>query len=414
MQTKEDFAVEGFDVVIIGAGPAGTLAATLLANKGVQVLVLERMQFPRFVIGESLLPQSMAFLEKAGMMDAIKAAEFQHKNGANFSDDSRFSSIDFAEKFTDGWATTYQVPREEFDMLLAGEAVKAGVDIRFECGVSNVTFEDTGATLLGEGPEGKFEVRCRFVVDASGYGRVLPRLLDLDRPSDFPVRHALFTHVTDQLATKDFDRNKILITVHPEYSDIWYWLIPFSDGRSSVGVVVPSEHLDRLEGTASDKLWALIAETDQLHTLMAGSEECRPASEIAGYSSNVSQLCGPNFALLGNAGEFLDPVFSSGVTIAFKSADLLIDPLMRQLDGETVNWEQDFTAPLKTGIDCFKTFVEAWYSGDLQKIIFNPPAHDNPVKRMIISILAGYAWDEKNPFVTDGKRYLDLVATQCE
>ncbi|PHQ67712.1 MAG: FAD-dependent oxidoreductase [Sneathiella sp.] len=405
---------EEFDVVIIGAGPAGALAATLLAKKQVRVLVLEKMQFPRFVIGESLLPQSMEYLEKAGVLETIKAAAFQHKNGANFSDDTRFSSIDFAEKFSDGWATTFQVPRDQFDTLLAEEAAKAGADVRFLSDVTDVAFEEDGAGLRINGPDGDYQVSCRFVVDASGYGRVLPRLLDLDRPSDFPVRHALFTHVDDKLENTEFDRNKILITVHPKHADIWFWLIPFAKGRSSVGGVVPPEHFNRLNGTPSEKLWALIAETDELHALLAGATESRPAAEICGYSSNVSQLCGPQFALLGNAGEFLDPVFSSGITIAFKSADLLIEPLMRQLSGEDVNWQADFAAPLKIGVDCFRAFVEAWYDGDLQKIIFNPPAHDNTVKKMIVSILAGYAWDEKNPFVTQGKRYLDLVAAQCD
>ncbi|WP_373084995.1 NAD(P)/FAD-dependent oxidoreductase [Sneathiella sp.] len=404
---------EKFDVVIIGAGPAGSLAACLLAQRGVSVLVLEKSRFPRFVIGESLLPQSMAYLEKAGLIETVAAASFQVKDGANFSDDHRFTSINFSEKFTEGWSTTYQVQREKFDMLLATEATKSGADVRFECGVTDVTFSEAGVAITGAGPQGPFDIRCRFVVDASGYGRVLPRLLKLDAPSDFPVRHALFTHVEDNLATKKFDRKKILITVHPRHSDVWFWLIPFSEGRSSIGVVVTPERLAQYDGSASDKLWALVAETTELRSLLEEARECRPVAEMSGYSSKVTGLCGPKYALLGNAGEFLDPVFSSGVTIAFKSADLLIEPLTRELAGEVVDWQKDFVAPLKVGVDCFRTFVEAWYRGDLQEIIFNPPADDNPIKKMIVSVLAGYAWDEKNPFVTQSRRYLDVVVAQC-
>lgn len=404
---------EEFDVVIIGAGPAGSLAATLLSQKGVRVLVLEKSLFPRFVIGESLLPQSMAYLEKAGLLGAVQAAGFQEKDGANFSDDRRFSSIDFSKKYTAGWATTYQVPRDRFDLLLATEAARAGADVRFQCDVQKVEFSDAEVSLKGTGPVGAFDIRCRFVVDASGYGRVLPRLMTLDAPSDFPVRHALFTHVEDNLASKQFDRRKILITVHPRHRDVWYWLIPFADGKSSVGVVVPPERLAGLEGSTSDKLWAFVNETEQLAALLEDAREIRPPSEISGYSTNVTQLCGTQFALLGNAGEFLDPVFSSGVTVAFKSADLLVDPLMRTLAGEAVDWQRDFAAPLKVGVDCFKVFVEAWYSGELQDVIFNPPADGNPIKKMVVSVLAGYAWDPKNPFVAQGKRYLDMVAAQC-
>nr|WP_202526356.1 tryptophan 7-halogenase [Sneathiella litorea] len=409
MSVKSDH----FDVIIIGAGPAGALAATRLVQQGLKVAVLEKSSFPRFVIGESLLPQSMEFLEKAGLLPRIDAAGFQHKNGANFSDDRRFSSIDFSRKFTAGPGTTYQVEREKFDTLLAEAAADAGADVRFQQDVTAVRFDSSGAEVSGEGPEGAFQHTARFLVDASGYGRVLPRLMKLDAPADFPVRHALFTHVDDELEGRDFDRNKILIAVHPKYRDIWYWLIPFSGRKSSVGVIVPPEKLAQYDGSKSDKYWSIIRESESMRTLLEGARERRPVSEISGYSTKVSRMAGPQFALLGNAGEFLDPVFSSGVTVAFKSADLLIEPLMRQLSGEKVDWEQDFAQPLKVGVDCFRAFVEAWYRGDLQDIIFNPPSDNNPIKQMVVSILAGYAWDEKNPFVIEGRRYLDMVAQQC-
>ncbi|TNE33978.1 MAG: NAD(P)/FAD-dependent oxidoreductase [Alphaproteobacteria bacterium] len=404
---------ENCDVVIIGAGPAGALAAKRLADEGVSVILLEKSRFPRFVIGESLLPQSMAFLERAGLIDVLDGAGFQQKTGANFSDGTRYSSIDFSDKFTKGWARTWQVPREKFDSLLAAEAERAGTELHFECDVESVEFAAGTAVVSGHSSAAEFRINCRFVVDASGYGRVLPRLLDLDRPSDFPVREALFTHVEDNLAGTDFDRNKILIAVHPEIQDIWYWLIPFAAARASVGVVAPARYLAGKGENNEDILHCLIDEMPDLKRLLRDAKDCRPAGRITGYSAGVSRLTGPGFALLGNAGEFLDPVFSSGVTIAFKSADLLIDPLMRELAGETVDWEKDFSNPLKRGVDCFRTFVEAWYDGSLQKIIFNPPEGDNMIRKMIVSVLAGYAWDDENPFVTRGRHYLDVVAAQC-
>ena len=402
-----------FDVIVIGAGPAGSLAATRLVQEGLKVAILEKSTFPRFVIGESLLPQAMVFLDRAGLLPKVEEAGFQYKDGANFGVGGHFSSIDFSEKFSEGPSTTFQVPRDQFDTLLADAAAEAGVDVRFKRDVSDIRFDENEVVISGRDPDGDFQLTARFVVDASGYGRVLPRLMNLDEPSDFPVRHALFTHIDDQLDDHKFDRNKILITVHPECRDIWYWLIPFANGKSSVGVVVPPERIKSYSGSNSEKLWSLVSEAGELQALLEGARETRPVGEIAGYSTQVSRLAGPQFALLGNAGEFLDPVFSSGVTIAFKSADLLVDPLMRQLNGETVDWELDFAQPLQTGVDCFRVFVEAWYRGDLQNVIFNPPSDTNPIKQMIVSILAGYAWDEKNPFVTQGRRYLDMVAQQC-
>ncbi len=402
------------DVVIIGAGPSGTMAAALLAQKGVNATVLEKSHFPRFVIGESLLPQSMEFIEKAGMMEALKNADFQMKNGAAFAFGDKKSNIAFEEKSAEGWATTFQVQRSSFDKLLADEAVKNGVEIRYGHEVSSITLNDDGADLLVNDDAGnQIALRCRFIVDASGYGRVLPRMLGLERPSTFPVRHALFTHISDQLSTKEFDRNKILITVHPNEPDIWYWLIPFGNGQSSIGVVATPERLAKIDGNPSQKLWSLISEVDELSGLLADAKEIRTVSEMKGYSCNVSHLCAHNYVLLGNAGEFLDPVFSSGVTVAMKSADLLVEPLVRQLNGEKVDWQKDFETPLKVGVECFKAFVEAWYDGSLQKIIKNPPQGENSIKSMIVSVLAGYAWDEKNVFVTNPKKYLALVGNQC-
>ncbi len=109
-------------------------------------------------------------------------------------------------------------------------------------------------------------------------------------------------------------------------------------------------------------------------------------------------MWGPGFALLGNAGEFLDPVFSSGVTIAVKSASLAVAALDRRAAGEAVDWEADYAQPLRAGVDCFRAFVESWYAGSFQKIIFHE-RQTPAVRRMICAILAGYAWDTENPYV---------------
>src|SRR5690606_30299346 len=174
--------VEEFDVVVIGAGPAGSLAATLLVQQGLKVVMLERGTFPRFVIGESLLPQSMVFLEKAGLGPRLEAAGFQHKNGAAFCDDRRSAVINFAQGFTAGPSTTYQVQREKFDLLLAEAARDEGADLRFQQEVTGVDIGEDSVIVRGVGPDGDFRLSARFVVDASGYGRALPRLLDLDAP----------------------------------------------------------------------------------------------------------------------------------------------------------------------------------------------------------------------------------------
>src|SRR3954470_11383420 len=195
------------DVLIIGAGPAGAMSAALLAQRGFKVLVLERQQFPRFSIGESLLACSMQLLEEAGMVEAVMARGFQFKNGAAFDRNGEFSEFNFAEKTSAGYPFTFQVPRADFDATLAAEAARHGAEIRFEVEITAVDFSGAQAKVPSRAADGALELHePKFVLDASGFGRTLPKLLDLHRPSTFPARAAIFTHVRDNTLSGAFDR----------------------------------------------------------------------------------------------------------------------------------------------------------------------------------------------------------------
>lgn len=407
--------VERTEVLIIGAGPAGSVAAAMLRQQGRQVLMLEREQFPRFSIGESLLPQSMEYIQAAGLLQDVVEAGFQYKNGAAFVRGERHTEFDFRDKFSPGWGTTYQVQRANFDDVLARGAGRMGAQLRFRHEVLAVEPGEQPRVTV-RSPEGEeYVVEADFLLDASGFGRLLPRLLKLESPSNFPVRGAIFTHVRDHIGhDAGFDRNKILITTHPEHVDVWYWTIPFSNGTCSLGVVAELDFLKRYEGSDLQRLQALVGEDPNLSRLLAQAEwGVMPVRQITGYSANVSSLWGPGYALLGNAGEFLDPVFSSGVTIAFRSAELAAQCLARKYAGQAVDWEQDYAIPLRAGVKTFRRFVEAWYAGGFQKIIFHPDPQPD-IRRMICSILAGYAWDEKNPYVADSNgRRLRVLEEVC-
>ncbi len=406
--------LESTDVLIVGAGPAGSVAAGFLRQQGRRVLVLEREQFPRFSIGESLLPQSMEYIEAAGMLRDVVEAGFQHKNGAAFAWGDRYTDFDFREKFTEGWGSTYQVQRGTFDKVLADAAARMGAELRFRHEVTAVDIERDRPRVSVRDADGHgYEVEARWVLDASGFGRTLPRLLKLETPSNFPVRGAIFTHIADHIPQDGpFDRQKIRVTVHPQRPDVWFWTIPFSNGRCSLGVVAEQAFLARYEGSETERLQAVIAEDPGLSALLKDAVWDTPGRQIVGYSANVSTLWGKGFALLGNAGEFLDPVFSSGVTIAFKSASLATQCLAREFAGEAVDWQADYAAPLKAGVDTFRTFVDAWYSGGFQKIIFHE-RHTPDIRRMISAILAGYAWDTRNPYVAQSKRRLGVLEELC-
>ena len=406
--------VEKAQVVITGAGPSGAVAAGLLRKAGHEVLIIEKEAFPRFVIGESLLPHSMTFIEEAGMLQDVIEAGFQYKNGASFCWGGKITEFDFRDKFSPGWGSTYQVQRSRFDKVLADAAERMGTTIRYRHEVTAVDFSGE-PTLTVKSPEGEtYQIKADFVLDASGFSRLLPRLLNLERPSGLPVREAIFTHVEDKIPPRGgaFDRNKIRITVHPKHVDIWFWLIPFSDGRSSLGVVGEPKLLEEHKGTFAERLQAFVKDDPTLSTLLKDAVWDTPVRNLIGYSANVSSLCGPGWALLGNAGEFLDPVFSSGVTIAFASASMAAKVLDRQLKGEKLDWQKEYAEPLKEGVDAFRVFVEAWYAGTFQKIIFHP-VQPPEVRRAVCSILAGFAWDKKNPYVAEPKRRLKVLEEFC-
>ncbi|MEX6501400.1 NAD(P)/FAD-dependent oxidoreductase [Pseudomonas zhanjiangensis] len=416
MQSLE---VEQRRVVVIGAGPSGAIASALLQRNGHDVLVLERQRFPRFSIGESLLSHCLDFVEEAGMLEAVRAAGFQTKHGAAFAWGEQYSEFDFRDTFTPGQGSTFQVQRARFDQLLADEAARQGVEIRYEQEIVAADFSGDCPRLtvrrLSDGHE--YAIECAFVLDASGYGRVLPRLLELELPSSFPVRQALFTHIEDRIETsgcagRGFDREKILITTHPTLRDVWFWTIPFSDGRCSLGVVAAAERFQDRDADLDACLRGFVEETPSLARVLGNAVWDTPARAIGGYSANVKRLHGPGFALLGNAAEFLDPVFSSGVTIAMRSASMAAGVLHRQLGGEAVDWQAEFALPLKRGVDCFRAYVEGWYDGSFQDVIFYQNASVD-IRRMISSILAGYAWDPRNPYVAEPKRRLRVLAELC-
>ena len=405
--------MEQCDVIVVGAGPSGAIASALLNRRGWKVLVLEGQRFPRFSIGESLLAHCLDFVDEAGMMPAIERAGFQFKNGAAFVRGDEYGDFDFGDKFTPGRNSTFQVQRAVFDKVLADEAEKQGVEIRYETRVTAVDVSGARPRIRAVDVGGKeYDVEGQFILDASGFGRVLPKLLELETPSTFPVRNAVFTHVADGAAPDSFDRNKIQVIVHPQYRDVWFWLIPFPNGRCSIGCVAAKEFFAKYPVALDERLRKLASEEPFLTRVLANATWDTPVRELSGYAANVKSMHGKGFALLGNAAEFLDPVFSSGVTIAMRSASMAANVLDRQLSGTSVDWANEFEIPLRKGVDTFRAYVRAWYDGRFQDIMFaktQPPA----IRGMICAILAGYAWDETNPFVAEPERRLDMVAKLC-
>lgn len=391
--------IENTDVLIIGAGPSGSVAAAYLREKNIKVIVLEKTQFPRIVVGESLIPRSMDHFEEAGLLPYLEKQNFEVKPGARFIRGEQICIFDFSKKFGKGKDWTWQVPRADFDMTLADAIIDKGADLRFNEEVINVQFEGKNSITTVKKQNGEtYQINAKFLIDASGYGRVLPRLLNIDSPSKLNPHSAIFTHIDDVRRPEGREGTQISFDIIE--TKVWLWVIPFSNGKTSVGIVGPTNYINQLS-TNQDTTEALqnaIQKSDFYVNRFGNLPfEFNPIW-LKNYSAAVTKMFGDGYVLTGNSTEFLDPVFSSGVCFATESGLKAAKLAIKEINGEKVDWQTDYEDYMKEGIDVFTTYVQEWYTGNLQELFFHQP--ENPdVKEKICAVLAGYVWNKENPFV---------------
>ena len=397
---------EFVDVLVIGAGPSGCVSAGHLYNNGVNVKVVEKTKFPRLVVGESLIPRVMDHFSEAGLFPALDAMNFEKKLGARFIRGEEICIFDFSDKYGEGWDWTWQIPRADFDNTMAQEIIRKGIDLEFESEVLAVAFEGKNSVTTVKDKDGNMkEIHAKMIIDSSGYGRVLPRLLDLDTPSKLDPHSSIFTHVKD--INRPEGEEGTLISFDILETEVWLWVIPFSNGNTSLGVVGSTPFINSLSENNDNReaLQNAIKLSDYYIKRFAGVDFLFEPVKLENYSRSVKQMYGDGFALTGNSSEFLDPVFSSGVAFATESGMLAAKLYLKEQQGIKVDWEEEFTGYMRRGIGVFTTYVKEWYTGNLQTLFFHRP--ENPdVKRKICSVLAGYVWDETNPFV---KKHDNLI-----
>ncbi|WP_437919215.1 NAD(P)/FAD-dependent oxidoreductase [Sphingobacterium sp. LRF_L2] len=405
---------EEVDILIIGAGPSGCVAAGYLQQKDVRIKVIEKSNFPRLVVGESLIPRVMDHFDEAGLLSALQQHNFQKKPGARFIKGEVISIFDFSQKFGDGWDWTWQIPRAEFDHVMTKELARKGVDIAFETALMAIEFNGTDSISTIEDKEGNVsQIRAKFVIDASGYGRVLPRLLNLDKPSQLNPHSAIFSHVKDINRPEGIEGTQISFDVLE--TEVWLWVIPFSNGLTSLGIVAHTDFIEQLKGDqgTAEALKKAIQLSDFYVKRFANTHFEFEPIHLKNYSAAVTKMYGDGFALTGNSSEFLDPVFSSGVCFATESGILAAKLAYRQLKGEHVDWQIEFADYMQRGIDVFTTYVKEWYTGNLQTLFFHRPENLD-IKQKICAVLAGYVWNEENPFVKKHDRVIKTMAYMLE
>lgn len=407
------------DILIIGAGPSGTVAAAYLIDHFPNVKIVERAQFPRFVIGESLIPRCMDHLSEVGLLEVLAKQGFQKKQGAKFIRGDQECLFDFGEQYTDGWKWTYQMHRADFDKTLADEVQRRGVDIEYETTVTNIEFQGSRSLTTVEKKDGsKSQIRAKYIIDASGFGRVIPRMFDLVKPSTVPARQTLFAHFEDTNYPTDNLDNQIIIIIHRR--DLWIWVIPFSDGTASVGFVGNPALFDAYENipNAEERLRTMIGEVPSISSRFAKAKMVLPAKSMKAWGASSTKLYGEGFVIAGNSAEFIDPVFSSGVTFATESGLIAAKLVCRQLKGESVDWEQEYVKHIEQGVEVFRTYINSWYEGGLQDLFFfksdneyfEQGLQNGTIKQQICSVLAGYVWDTSNPYVKKHSKAINALS----
>ncbi|MCC6182887.1 MAG: tryptophan 7-halogenase [Bacteroidia bacterium] len=402
------------DVLVIGAGPSGTISAAMLKKAGLSVQIVEKVKFPRFVIGESLLPRCIESLDAAGLLDAIKKKNFQEKTGAKLVLDGKICDFKFAQQYTKGWDHAYQVQRADFDKALADACEEKGIPVQYETEVVDIKFNTDGSSITTV----KFldgttqQINAKFIVDGSGYGRVIPTLFGLNKPSTQYTRKAVFAHLKDPYRNEHDEPDRITIYVHNH--NTWIWVIPFSTGTTSLGFVSSPEFFEKYSGSLTEKYKQMIDSEPDIKSRFRDFEMIWDEPKILqGWSATTDTFYGNGYVLTGNVTEFLDPVFSSGVTLASVSAQRAAELVIKHFKGEKVDWDKDYVKFMQTGIDVFRVFVNGWYDGTLFKIFFaeNP---DEDMRNKICSVLAGYVWDETNPFVSKSEKMVSTLAKFIE
>jgi len=394
--------VTDLEVVIIGGGPAGSVCAARLASLGRRVALFERAQHPRFHLGESLLPQSLGVLDAIGVLEPM-SARFLVKRGARFVDGAnadRSVRYAFAEAFHARWDHAFQVPRDEFDDLLFRRAAACGADVRERWEVLRVLHDRGRATgIEARAPDGsRHSFAARWVVDATGREAMVARGAGPAEPIAGLDRTALYTQVRGAWRDSDDREGDIQIVVFVTGDErAWFWMIPFADGRTSVGAVVSGAWMRAHRGLGGPEALfaAAVTEAPAAARMIQGSEMLFAPRAIADFSFRIRTIRGPGWIAVGDAAGFIDPLFSTGAHLAmigaFRAADA-IDEAIRAGDDRPERlgeWERG----LRIGTDLFIGAVQAFYEGDLVTYLFADPQHPF-LRRAITSLLSGDVFDE--------------------
>jgi len=420
--------VPDYDVGIIGGGPAGASLAAYLAKAGVKCVVFERELFPRPHVGESLVPSSTRVFKDLDFLPVMEANKFPHKYGAAWTAaDGRGFDMDltgldvdcradirFEERDQPGVDQnyTYHVDRGKFDNLLLQHAQGLGADVFEGVAVRDVKFED------GALPEIRFSVghrevgcRVRIVADASGRRTFLGSRLKIKLKDPVFDQYAIHTWFDgfDRTATMGLGTGKgdfIYIHFLP-LINTWVWQIPITETVTSIGVVTQKKNFAKSRESRERFFWEAVGSRPELHDALKRAEQVRGFTEEGDYSYAMQQIVGDGWVMVGDAGRFVDPIFSTGVSIALNSSRFAHHDILRALEtGDTSRAAfSTYEATLRRGTKNWYNFITVYYR---LNVLFTAFVRDPRYRLDVLKLLQGDVYDEEEPAVLTRMR--DIVA----
>ena len=387
-----------YDTIVIGGGPAGSTVATLVAEQGHRVLLLERATTPQFKIGESLIPATYWTFKRLGMLEKLRTSHFPQKYSVQFYSRTGKGSTPFYFFQTNPHesAVTWQVLRSEFDEMLLDNATEKGVEVRRGVGVREVLFEgDTATGVVTQNRDGTREtLQAAVIVDSTGQRSLIGRQLNLNTIEPNLKMASLFTHYEDGHRDEGIDEGATLI-LHTEEKDSWFWSIPLPYNRTSIGVVGELDYLLQDRRDADGKLDTQKIFDEELEKCMPlkqrlkGAKQLLPIQTTKDFSYRASRIAGDNWVLVGDAFGFLDPVYSTGLFLALKSGEMAADTIIEAFQKNDFSEAQlgSFGPAFVDGMEAFRKLVYAFYTKEFSfaRFLSEYPEHQGG----IVDILSG-------------------------
>jgi flavin-dependent dehydrogenase len=380
-----------YDVIIIGAGPAGSTSALLLAREGFKVIVLEKAKFPRFHIGESILPQNFPLIQELGLEDALFRLPHLKKYGAEFGmgDDHNTTRFNFDSALIPG-SNTFNVERAHFDKMLMDQTRAAGAEVREETGVKSIEKlmqGDCAVTI-----DGGETLSSKIILDASGHGTVIGRHLGLRKPVADTNLHKVaylehFDHV-ERLPGNEDGHPTIIMT-----TEGWFWLIGLNEKTTSIGFVTHPNFIKRVNIPANRMLQWAIARCPVVRHRMRNAVGPATNTVLADFSYTCKPIAGDGYFMVGDAGCFLDPIFSTGVTLAMKGAQQAARHTAALLRNQATPAavRREYIRFVEGSTSVFWRLIRNYYNHSFRELFLNGTGpHD--VHRAVISILAGHVF----------------------